>query len=128
MRYSFGSLVPVLGLLALASSCQEELPSTNFQSFTDQAGRSCETDTYDIRSVADCDIDPATLVTCTGSKEAVFTVGATIMGELENCAACLDEAANTTVVDGATCAFVTCETDEDCVEDKYTCQSNTCKR
>ncbi len=130
MRFSFGSIAPVigfLGLVALAPACEEELPSTNFQDFTDQAGRSCSTDVYAHRSEAECDVDPATLVMCEAGTEAVFTYGATLMGALENCAGCYKKATESTFVDSMTCAFVTCETDADCVEDRYTCQSNTCQ-
>lgn len=130
MRLSFGPLVPVIGLLgslALAPACEEELPSTNVKSFTDQAGRACSTDTYDSSGTAECDVEASTLVMCEDGWEPVFTIGATLMGELQNCAACLDEPNRTTVVESMTCAFVTCNTDADCVEDRYTCQSSTCK-
>lgn len=130
MRLSFSMLLPFLGVFclgALAPACEDENSDANVKAFTDQAGRSCSTDPHDVKMQVDCDVEPSTIVTCTDGKVAVWTVGANLMGNLENCAACLDEATHTSVGAQADCVPVTCNTDADCIEDRYTCLSNTCQ-
>lgn len=102
-------------------------------SYVDSAGRSCTVDTYDISATASCDVDPSALVTCEAGHEPAIVVDQdydfeTMIWTLRSCGACVDRAERMTYLGvGDTCANVTCETDADCVYERFTCESGTCR-
>jgi hypothetical protein len=121
----------VLGLLAYAA-CGEEGAPVEIHSYIDASGRSCSTDVNDISGLADCDADPTAATTCTAPQTAEFVVNddfdfETRIWTLESCAACVDRAERTSYIDSDTCATITCETDADCLQDRYTCMAGVCQ-
>ena len=46
---------------------------------------------------------------------------------LRSCGACIDRAARTTYTDSASCATVDCDTDLDCLHERYTCTGGVCR-
>jgi hypothetical protein len=131
LRVPLVLLVSALTLGGLAA-CDGD-SETEIVSYLDAAGRSCTVDLFDIRGVATCDVDPATVVDCTEGNVAVFTHSPDRSppdgtGALRNCGGCLNEAERTTYIDSPSCSPITCSSDEDCLFDSYGCSSGICTR
>lgn len=125
----------VLATLSIAllvlPACGGDDP-TDVQSYIDGAGRSCTVDANDIVQAATCDADPAPIAGCSPSQEASFVVSDDVDFEthvwtLRSCVACLDRPAHMTYVTFGSCTNITCETDADCIYDRYTCMAGICQ-
>lgn len=123
--------IALAGLLggALIGGCEVD-DGAVIVSYVDSAGRSCTVDVHDITAAATCDVDPATLVTCEADQEPAIVVDSdydfeTEVWTLRSCGGCIDRAERTTYLGlGETCATVTCETDADCVYERYSCEED----
>ena len=123
--------IALAGLLtgALIGGCEVD-DGSMIVSYVDAAGRSCTVDVDDITGIASCDVDAATLITCEADQEPAMVIGSdhdfeTGVWTLRSCAGCVDRAERTTYLGlGDTCAPVTCETDADCVYERYTCEED----
>jgi len=128
-----GALV-VLAMVcgALVAGCESDAPGM-VVSYVDSAGRSCSVDVIDISATASYDVDPSTLVTCEAGQEPAMVTHSdhdfeTMITTLRSCGACVDRAMRTTYIGlGESCADVTCETDADCVYDRYACDGGVCR-
>lgn len=116
--------------LSLVVGCDGDDPS-EVVSYVDSLGRSCSVDLADVRQISDCDVDPDTVVDCAEGNVPVFTPSGDIdppegTGALRNCGGCLDMEARTTFIIRESCSNITCDADEDCVFDNYTCTGGIC--
>lgn len=124
--------IAAIACASAVAGCEEGEPAM-VVSYVDSAGRSCTVDVYDISQTASCDVDPSTLVTCEAGQEAAIVVNddydfETRIYTLESCAGCVDRAARMTYLSSDLCVNVTCETDADCIYERYTCQTGICRR
>jgi hypothetical protein len=100
------------------------------ESYVDSAGRSCTVDLHDISQTATCDVAPT--ATCEAGQEPAIVVDddydfETMIYTLESCEACVDREERMTYIGFDACANVTCETDDDCLYDRYTCTGGICR-
>lgn len=124
-------MLTALFVVAIVPGCESEHPS-EIHSYVDAAGRSCTVDIADISGTASCDVDASTLVTCEAGQEAEIVINddydfETRIWTLESCPACVDRAERTSFIASAGCALVECDTDMDCMYERYTCQSGVCR-
>jgi hypothetical protein len=113
----------VWAFVSLAAGCNAA--PTHVVSYVDGAGRSCSVDLLTTGS-ASCDIPSS--AHCAGGTSAGYDLSPQVDGLLENCSACLDTSRQTTLIDSASCAQVTCVDATDCAYDGYACRASVCVR
>ena len=120
--------ITALALATALPGCADEAPS-EVESYIDSAGRSCSVDLADISRTATCDAEPSW--SCNEGQEAAFILSddydfATGIWTQRSCGACIDRAERTSFVVSEACANVSCETDADCLTERFTCMGGAC--